>query len=165
MRQKGPTNKKKWEEREAKRLLALAKEDEKNLEAARELQEDRMREMDEWDQIIEEEELGVQVNDILNEGDDLERLMFGCSLCSRGECVWLVHKEATKDVVAGYLPIVIKAGLYDQLNKRRRFAAYRHMARTISDRGNNERVKLPECVVVGIRNLWAEPTGKYATPV
>ena len=153
-----------FEAREAKRMAELVEQDGLNAAAARAILEEQELEMAEWNAIIEEEELGVQVGEILNEGDSLETLMFGCSHCSSGECVWLVKRLEVKKNVLDLLPNVSTVHALEDLNKRRRFASYRIMARAISGVGN-QRVKLPECVVVGIRTTFPEPTGIYATPL
>jgi hypothetical protein len=59
-------------------MQELIKQDEKHRAEARTIMEEPELEMSEWDTLIEEEELGVQVSQIFNEGDDLETLMFGC---------------------------------------------------------------------------------------
>jgi hypothetical protein len=72
--------------------------------------------MTEWDALTEEEELGVQVSQILNESDDLETLMFGCAHCALGECIWLVKRRETNATVLEAFPFPTNPSLDSRVN-------------------------------------------------
>jgi hypothetical protein len=147
---------------EAKRISKLEKQDEKNVAEARSVLQQREEEMKEWDVMMEEEELSVQVSDIVNEGDNIETLIFGCAHCALGECIWLVHKCKTYESILDALRGPINLLTFADLHKHHRFTAYHLMARTISERGDRY-VKLPGCVVGGVRLCFPEPSGTCAT--
>jgi hypothetical protein len=112
----------------------------------------------------QEVDFGVAVEDIVNDGDDIKMLMDGCKHCKLGKCLWLVEKEGTK---AAALAAVPGNGLDTAtLPRRRRFASYRHLARIQAEiiaANGGERLKLPECVVVGIRSCFPSLEGWYQT--
>jgi hypothetical protein len=104
-------------------------------------------------------------NNIINDGDDIKTLMDSCKHCKLAECLWLVEKEGTK---AAALAAVPGNGLDTAtLPRHRQFpSCYRHLARIqaeiIAAKGG-ERLKLPECVVVGIHSCFPAPERRYQT--
>jgi hypothetical protein len=87
-----------------------------------------------------------------------------CKHCKLGECLWLVDKEGTKAAALAAIP---GNGLDTAtLPRRRRFASYRHLARIQAEiiaANGGERLKRPECVVVGIHSCFPSPEGRYQT--
>ena len=55
--------------------------------------EDIQQQISEGEEEMKEEEVGIDANDIMNDGDNMETLMFGCEHCGLGECIWLVNRN------------------------------------------------------------------------
>jgi hypothetical protein len=157
-------------------VVNLEAQDEKNVaEAKNLLAKSCEEEMKAWESLLEEgraeEEpdkqdvgFGVSIEDIINDGNDIETLMDGCKHCKLAEFLWLVEKEGTK---AATLATVPGNGVDTAtLLRRRRFASYRHLVRIqveIIAANSGEHLKLPECVVVGIHSCFPALEGRYQT--
>jgi hypothetical protein len=170
-----PVSQQKEDAKEAAGVVNLEAQDEKNMAQAKTLlAESRGEEMKAWESLLEEGraeeeaeqevDFGVAVEDIVNDGDNIEMLMDGCKHCKLGECLWLVEKEGTKAAALAVLP---GNGLdTTTLPRQRPFASYRHLARIQAEiiaANGGERLKLPECVVVGIHSCFPLPKGRYQT--
>jgi hypothetical protein len=79
--------------------------------------------------------------------------------------MWLANREFVVSCGLGNLPDN-RLHSARELARRRRFAVYRHMARIMAEivaLKNGVRLKLPRCVVVGIRITFPDPDGRYGT--
>jgi hypothetical protein len=79
-----------------------------------------------------------------------------CDSCWADPCRWKANKETIIQSTE-----VILGGRDDVANKNRRYFAYRQAAYVWCEGPPHERVRLPNCMVNGIRELWPEEDGKY----
>jgi hypothetical protein len=156
------------EEQQAESMAELLKQD-KRSEAGL----DAMAETEELDNkelvsMMKTEAIGVgpEPEDILNEGDTLETVTAGCESCKMAKCMmWLANRKFVVSCGLGNLPDD-RLHSARELAKRRRFAVYRHMAMIMAAivvSKHRVRLKLPRCVVVGIRTTFPDPDGRYGT--
>jgi hypothetical protein len=88
--------------------------------------------------------------------DDGKSFQKYCTMCSNVPCLWIDNQPAMEAYAAA-------ASDDNEETRKRRHGLYRQMALIVNGgpSGKGVRVKLPECVVAGIRQLFPDPDAKY----
>ena len=106
--------------------------------------------------IIEEEMERMLDNNGYVFSDDGRSFEIYCSDCGNSPCVWSNNERAMQEYDAA-------ENDKDTQPNQHRHGLYRQMALIINDGpcGVGNRLKLPQCVLVGVRNLFPDPQAVY----
>jgi hypothetical protein len=156
------------EERQAESMAELVKENKKRASGLDAMAETGELDNKELVSMMKRKAIGVgpEAENVFGEGDNLETVTAGCEFCKIAECMWLANREFVISCELGNLPDH-RLHSARELAKRWRFAVYCHMARIMAEivasKNGVRLLRLPRCVVIGIRTAFPDPDGRYGT--